>query len=295
MWLDGRRRRHGWLGRLCIGFIQPDAAAAAALGLDLHEATLGFRTTAADLIQQARPEVEPEPDPATRAVSAPVGQPREHKAPTLSKGCRVKFRVALDGTKESAHAGRRLRAVSVVQLPETSTFCECCQIECGNVNRLAQHTAGRKHQQALLGTGGTAADLQAAVEATTSAASNVVEKKRQMRQTRVCSTSTADCMIPIAPHRDALVRSKTSIRLAICEHRSLDCNAPDLAKLLVCGVVVTCAQIDATTLHGALRSPSSMMVPLTKAGSDRQDNPRCRLLSSVPSANSRARQSTNLR
>ena len=152
-------------------------------------------------------------------------------APTLSKGCRVKFRVVLDGTKESAHAGRRLRAVSVVQLAETSTFCECCQIECGNVNRLAQHTAGRKHQQALLGTGGTAADLQAAVEATNSAASDVVEKKKQTRQMRACGTGTADHLIPVAPHRDALVRSKQqhligSIHVTTCGTKVyLDANA----------------------------------------------------------------------
>lgn len=118
------------------------------------------------------------------------------------------FRVALDSTKESAHAGRRLRALSVIPLTETFTFCDCCQLECGNIERLAQHTAGRKHQRALLRAGGTVAELKADVETTNAAASSIAQKKQQYRELHARGDPAVDSMIPIAPHREALVRSQ---------------------------------------------------------------------------------------
>jgi hypothetical protein len=199
--------------RLSIGFVQPDAAAAAALGLDLREAGLGFRTTAADIVLQssgsaAAPEPELEPDPAPAAAKA--AKSSKAKGPMLSKGCRVRFRVALDDSKESAHAGRRLRAVGVVPLAETSTFCECCQIECGNANRLAQHTAGRRHQEAILQAGGTAAELEAAVEAARANATDIAKGKRESDQLNASSGGGGGGGgggIPTASHRAALVRA----------------------------------------------------------------------------------------
>ena len=134
--------------RLSVGFIQPDAAATAALGLDLQEASLGFRTTAADILHQ-QPTASPSATvttssggaaagaaagPGAAAVSdgddvaaAPEAEPAAKKrarAPSLGKGCRVRFRVALDDSKESAHAGRRLRAICVLPCAATgSSYC----------------------------------------------------------------------------------------------------------------------------------------------------------------------------